>query len=402
MALLDLFRPKWLNSDRAVRLSAVTDMNDPAILARIAREDADPTIRAAAIARIDDSEILARIALTGPISPMHEAALEQLRDDAVIARIAHAAMDPKVREAAVLHLKDQNELTNIATSASQPELRLAATARLSDQQVLATIAQTDSEAAVRAGAAAALTDRAILARIASTDDDPEVRLAAARSIQDEAVLVRMVTEDPDLKTREAVVALIDDQEALCRIVLTKIEFGSDMFGDQFALRAGHDAALAKLTDETLLARVAKEAGDQTLARAAVTRLLDPSLIRSVIESTNWFAREAAIARLDDAATILDLISSESDLDVLAAAVTRLAEPQFEPLPDSVEIKAAIAAARDVLRVAADTETAEAGSERRITGSLPSAAKVAAQFERIVGTPRASGAFPRDRKQTGSA
>ena len=114
--------------------------------------------------------------------------------------------------------------------------------------------------------------------------------------------------------------------------------------------------------------------DQRLARAAIDRLTDQALIRGVLKSDHWFARQAAAEKLDDAQAILDLIAGEQDLDVLDAAVTRLGELGTAGLDP-----AAIDKAREALKSAASAETEEAGSPRIITGSMPSAEKVVGAF-----------------------
>lgn len=384
MAFLDLFRPRWRRADPAVRRQAIARLDDPATLARIAREDPDPDIRIEAVGRIGDPEYLTRLALTGPLSPVHEVAITRLADQAIIGRIAQAAMDPRVREIAVRRLDDQAALAAIARSGPDPGVRGAAAERISDPEALTRLAQSSPDAAVRAAAAAKLTDTALLSWIAAEDADPTVRLAAAGATGEDEPLVRIATEDTDMAIREAAVAMIRDEEALYRVATHELETGTDILGDQFALRAGQDAALARLTDEVFLAEIAATAEDQRLARAAIEKLTDPIHLRRVLDSPHWFAREAAIAKIDDPGVILERLAMDDDLDALEAAVTRLAEPDLHAKLGASELAEPIERARNALAARAAAETDEAGSERIITGSLPSAAKVAAQFERLFG------------------
>ncbi len=378
MGLLDLMRPKWRHSDADTRLRAVAELTDPATLARVAREDEDDRVREAAIARIDDTETLTRIALTGAISPVHLAALAKLTDQGILARIATAAMDIRVREAAVRQMTDQSFLTAVIASSNPRPIRLAAIEALTDQAQLAKLAESDPDASVRASAAARLTNGQKLAAIAANDADASVRLAAAGAAPDDSLLVKLATEDHDQATREAAVAELDRPDTLYRIVVHKMDVSTDLLGDQFVMRAGQDAALAKIADPTLLAKIATRVEDQRLARTAIDRLTDQALIRGVLKSDHWFARQAAAEKLDDPKAILDLISSEQDLDVLDAAVSRLGELGTAGLDP-----AAIDKAREALKSAASAETEEAGSPRIITGSMPSAEKVSAHFERVI-------------------
>ncbi len=382
MGLLDLIRPKWRHSDAGVRLHAVATVGDQTVLARIAREDEDDRVREAAIAKIDDPETLTRIAITGAISSAHKAAVAKLKDQAVLARIATAAMDIRVREAAVAKLTDQAFLSAIIASSNPRPIRLAAMRALTDQPMLTKLAKDDPDAAIRAAAAGQLTDRTLLQQIALGDGDASVRLAAAGAGGD-ALLARIATEDPDQPNREAAVGLLEDGETLFRIVMHKMDTATDLLGDQFTVRAGQDAALAKIADQAMLAKIAATVEDQPLARAALDRLTDQALICDVLQSPHWFARQAAVKKLDDPLPILDLIARDQDLDVLETAVSHLAEPRFAAAVSDPAMAGAIEKARAALKTAAEAETKEAGGHRIITGGLPSAEKVAAHFERIV-------------------
>ncbi len=381
MGLLDLIRPKWLHSSPAVRMRAVAGISDARTLLRIAREDTDDGVRQAAIAKIDDAEALARIAMTGPIAGAHRAALAKLQDQAAIARVATSAMDLRVREAAVARVADQTFLAGLLSPSHPVAIRIAAAAALTDQTKLTQLAEEDSDASVRAAAAAKLTDFSVQHRLASEDRDPAVRLAAASG--DEGLLAKLAVEDEDPATREAAVGLISSQDALYEIASRSMEVGTDLLGDQFVVRASQDAALARLTDEHLLAKIASVSSDQRLVRAAVERIADQDRLHGLLASDNWYAREAAVRKLSDPLALLELLVAEQDLDVLQAAVDRLDEPGFAAALAEDRAMSALELAQGALRNTAEAETEQAGGKRIITGSMPSAEKIAAHFDRIV-------------------
>lgn len=385
MGLLDLFRPNWLHSNPAIRLRALESVSDDKTLIRIAREDNDDDVRQAAIGKIDDGEVLARIAMTGPIAGAHRAALAKIDDQSAIARVVTSAMDLRVREAAVEKVTDQTFLASLMTGASPSSIRVAAASVLTDQAQLARLAEDDPDASVRASAAAKLTDFTLQGKLASSDADAAVRLAAASG--DEGLLAKLATEDEDPSNREAAIDMISSQEALFEIASKAMDVGTDLLGDQFVMRASQDAALARLSDERLLAKIASKADDQRLVRAAIDRLSDKDRIRQVLTSDNWFAREAAAKKVADPLVLLELITGEQDLDVLQAAVDRLADPMFDALLSRVELGASLDLAQSALRNTAEAETAQAGSKRIITGSMPSAEKIAAHFDRVVSKAR---------------
>lgn len=381
MGLLDLFRPNWLHSNPTIRLRALESISDSKTLIRIAREDADDDVRQAAIRRIDDGEVLSRIAMTGPIAGAHRAALAKIDDQSAIARIVTSAMDLRVREAAVEKVTDQTFLASLMAGASPSSIRVAAASALSDQEQLARLAEDDPDAKVRASAAAKLTDFTLQQKLASSDKESAVRLAAASG--DEGLLAKLATDDEDPSNREAAIEMIASQESLFEIASKEMDVGTDLLGDQFVKRGSQDAALDRLTDERLLTAIAGKADDQRLVRAAVDKLSDKDRLRQVLTSDNWFAREAAAKKVGDPVVLLELITGEQDLDVLQAAVDRLADPMFDASLSSRDVAASLELAQSALRNTADAETAQAGSKRIITGSMPSAEKIATHFDRVV-------------------
>ena len=381
MGLLDLIRPNWLHSNPSVRLRAVEGISNSMTLTRIAREDVDDNVRQAAIGKLDDGEVLARIAMTGPISGAHRAALAKIDDQSAMARVVTSAMDPRVRVAAVEKVTDQSFLSSLLSSTSSSSIRKAAASALTDQQQLALVAEDDPDADVRAPVAARLTDFTLQKKLASGDNSPHVRLAAASG--DEGLLAELATSDEDPANQEAAVRMISSQEALFAVATKAMDVGTDLLGDQFVVRASQDAALARLTDERLLADIATKADDQRHVRAAVDRLSDHERIRQVLASDNWFAREAAAKRVVDPHSLLELITGEQDLDVLQAAVDRLADPMFAHMLSAEDVAGPLELAQSALRNTADAETTQAGSKRIITGSMPSAEKIASHFDRIV-------------------
>jgi hypothetical protein len=61
MAILDLFKPKWKNSNWIIRRDAMESITDQAILAEVVKKDSDLEVRMAALQRITDQIILAEI-----------------------------------------------------------------------------------------------------------------------------------------------------------------------------------------------------------------------------------------------------------------------------------------------------------------------------------------------------
>ena len=103
----------------------------------------------------------------------------------------------------------------------------------------------------------------MLEAIALEDPDASVRLTAAKAAEDDGVLVKVAMRDADQATRVTAVESITSEEALFQVATRKAEIDTDLFGDQFVEHACQDTALAKLTDDTLIARVAMTAKEKT-------------------------------------------------------------------------------------------------------------------------------------------
>ena len=88
-------------------------------------------------------------------------------------------------------------------------------------------------------------------------------------------------------------------------------------------------------------------------------------------------------KLDDPIEILRHIAGEKDLDVLQAAIARLAEPPAAGTLTREETSEAVESARSALKALAAEEIELTGKERLITGSIPNAVKIVTQFERVV-------------------
>ncbi len=151
-----LFKPKWQHKDPAVRLAAIAEIADPAVVHSLASDDPDAGVRQAAIRRIG-------------------------RIDALLKLHAHpedaAVVDARIRELLAKHPETH----------FQPALaeRLE---RLADPALLATLAARAHDARLRLAAVVLLQDQALLARAAAEDDSADVRYHAAQRLSDESLI----------------------------------------------------------------------------------------------------------------------------------------------------------------------------------------------------------------------
>src|SRR5689334_4516857 len=143
MAILDRFRaqPRQHHPDPAVRLAFVHEvpLTEHALLAEIAREDADPRIRRAAVAKLLDPAVLASIAANDADDSVRSDASAMLRD---VALEAFEGIGEAESVAAVDAIRDTRALAAIAKSTPRESTAIRALARVveqHDQRVLGSI-----------------------------------------------------------------------------------------------------------------------------------------------------------------------------------------------------------------------------------------------------------------------
>ena len=152
----------------------------------------------------------------------------------------------------------------------------------------------------------ALTDPVALADVAKNDPNATVRSTAVTKIQDQALLADIAKNDTDYAVRLAAVALLQDQMLLTDIAKNEHEKGigirlvaAQKTGNTSILNYLAEAAIAAkakasnnwddhyavktLTDQKLLADVAKNADTATARRFAVEKITDLELIFTIEE-----------------------------------------------------------------------------------------------------------------------
>ncbi|HUW32036.1 MAG TPA: hypothetical protein VM223_10520 [Planctomycetota bacterium] len=152
--ILDMFRPKWKNSDWHVRLRALEALQKQSVVSNLASADPNGDVRRAAHAR-----------------------LQQL-----LAARAEGTEDYVCGEDAVSELEDLGLLAHVARNATNRFVRLAAARKTGDQALLVGMAYGDPDAVEM------LDDQRILADLAKYGEDDSVRTAAMKRLKDERLL----------------------------------------------------------------------------------------------------------------------------------------------------------------------------------------------------------------------
>ncbi|MPZ17872.1 MAG: DUF349 domain-containing protein [Luteitalea sp.] len=181
MSLLDRFRqPRWKHPDRAVRASAVEELGDEEqdVLRAIAREDEDAAIRRRATARLDDPALLAEIARTDTSQEVRDEARALLLD------LALDEQDPARAEAALAAIDDERDLAILVKQATSEALGLSAVGRLSSERILASTARHAAHRAVRLAALERVQDSGERLAVATKSEHKDVALAALMGVTD--------------------------------------------------------------------------------------------------------------------------------------------------------------------------------------------------------------------------
>ena len=177
MSFLDRFKlqPKYKSVDPDVRLSAVQELGggpeDAAVLAAIAREDAEPRVRSAAAARVHEVPVLVALAVSDADEGVRSEIADRLAGVAAGDNADHAAQ-------AVAALTDQRHLADVAQRSPHDAIRMQALTRVTDPKALSSIARKTADARVAATAVDRIQDPAELLNVATKTDHKDAGVSA--------------------------------------------------------------------------------------------------------------------------------------------------------------------------------------------------------------------------------
>jgi DNA polymerase III psi subunit len=183
----------------------------------VAQQDEDAAVRRIAVAKLDDPSLLATIARTDSDPGLRE--LASARTEGLLAEIAISDRDVGECLRALDAITEVRHLVTIATSASQSGLRRAALAKVSDEKALARIARNATDAALGLDALRRVVSPPLLRRIAGSSAPSEVALAALERLNDPETL-RAITEERTAqrsvrrRARAKLADVLDDQQPL--------------------------------------------------------------------------------------------------------------------------------------------------------------------------------------------
>lgn len=146
MSLLNLFRPKWKNSDPQVRLNEVRSLpiesNQPPFI-ELARKDEDPRVRSAAASRIFDIEVLIELWNAENDSHVKQSIRRRLED-----RIEDQILDSNASVHWVQFIQENRILENTALKAPSQVIRQALVSKINKETFLADWIQQESDSKI--------------------------------------------------------------------------------------------------------------------------------------------------------------------------------------------------------------------------------------------------------------
>jgi len=338
MSILERLRPlpRWKHADPAVRAAAVYELGpeEADALRALAREDAEARVRRAAAARLDDPGVLAEIARTDPDEDVRSEAVRNLAglgaetEDVVratevvrhlvtLGRLREAALvarenaTPAVRTAVVDAIDDPKSLGSISRHAPDSATRLHALARVTDPEEALNVAlkseHTDSAVAAleriddveSLGAIAQRARNKVAARRARTKVR-QIEEAAQPALVEH---VQMSAEDRGrvidlLRRAEALVTNTDPDEAgasLASVRLAWAELQADVIVEE-ALVQRFEAA-SDAVREAIAERQQERAAEEERARALAREQADRLAIVQEIETLSGVSAQDRIAEL---------------------------------------------------------------------------------------------------------
>ncbi|HEX6463604.1 MAG TPA: DUF349 domain-containing protein [Vicinamibacterales bacterium] len=354
MSFLDRFKiqPRYKSTDPEQRVAGVAELTDTAedmaVLASLAREDADPRVRRAAIARIQDVGVLADLASTDADEGVRAGLIERLAGVAGSSELSDAALR------ALGALSDPRQIGTVAKTSPVAAVRLEAVGRLTDVKSLSSVARHAADGRVAALAVERVQDPAELLNIAAKADHKDAGVAAleraaAAGAADRATLDGLADRAKNKsvgKRARAMVQAIDEQEASRKAALEQHQQRIASFiarAESLASSATAPDAQAHI-DATEAEWNAFAAATETVAETERVRFASAlSAARAVVEreARDRAAREARDAELaaaranrDRLCELVEQVHGEDALDRLEAA-----RSEWEGLPPDPEADA---------------------------------------------------------------
>jgi hypothetical protein len=183
MSLSDLFKPKWKNSNPAIRENEVRHLGleNQSILSNIAKKDPSAEVRRAALKKITDYETLRHVAKSDLDSEIRQFAQERISEDCV-RELKNASAD-SVDSSLFLELSETRDFEDIALNAKSANVRRKALENITRERILIRLACRDKDSEVAQLACAKIHKDKALEEVQNHSRYPAVRSEAAKRLK---------------------------------------------------------------------------------------------------------------------------------------------------------------------------------------------------------------------------
>lgn len=347
--------------DSRVRITAIEKLNDQNALADIANNRIEPgSVREEALKALTDQNALAEYVKTADSTEwlIYRKVLDKLNDQTLIDVIkSDHTKSEYVRLDAVAKLADKTLAQEIYNeffrSSTDVEIRKMAAEQLddqtsvqpilqklyaemainndrwdnckydfwkiTDQAALADVAKNARNKYVSEEAVKSLTNEALLAGVARNAVEPAVRSAALRKITDQSVIADIAKNDKNVSVRmNAAEMLVDKsiEQEICADIAKHGKYTND--GEGY----WRNEAFHKLTDQVLLADVAKNAEDHGFRTWASEKLTDPKVLSDFVRSVDYAVSKGVVQNISDRALLIEILEKAKSSDVRVEAMRK--------------------------------------------------------------------------------
>jgi hypothetical protein len=141
-----------------------------------------------------------------------------------------------------------------------------------------------------------------------------IRWRAVESLTDQDVLANIAKNDVDWRVRETAVKRLTSQTILADVAK------NDDWGSV------RKAAVDRVTDQAVLADIAKHDEDEDVRKVAVDRVTDQTMLTDIAKNASSSSvRKAAVDRVTDQSALADVAGNDKDEDVRKAAMKHVTD-----------------------------------------------------------------------------
>ena len=261
-----------------------------------------------------------------------EKAVAQIIDQQKLARIAKEASHFRARKAAIVKLNAQQHqvlLANIAKYDVDGRVCLSAANKLTDQELLADVVKKAKDNSARKVSLNKLDKQHqdLFTQLAKNDGDKSVRIIATDKITDQMLLADIAKNAKDTDIRQAAIEKMNEWHQILYVEIVK---------DFRANNSLREAAMRKLTNQDLILEIAKNAkyGLRHVAIEKLDRMQYQALFSYISKNDHdENVRKSAVKKLTDQTLLADIAKKDESANIRIVAIENLNEEYQELFAD---------------------------------------------------------------------